>query len=56
VKVNVRLVVLLKEPWWEEGLTDTVLVLDCVQYWTSYLLTCLAFLLGLRAPGSYSQS
>jgi hypothetical protein len=49
--VNVRLVVMLKEPWWVEGLADTVLLLDCVQYWTLYSLTCLAFVLGLHAPG-----
>jgi hypothetical protein len=50
-QVNVRLVVILKEPWWVEGLADTVLLLDCVQYWTLYSLTCLAFVLGLHAPG-----
>jgi hypothetical protein len=42
---------MLKEPWWVEGLADTVLLLDCVQYWTLYSLTCLAFVLGLHAPG-----
>jgi hypothetical protein len=47
----VRLVVMLKEPWWVEGLADTVLLLDCAQYWTLYSLTCLAFVLGLHAPG-----
>ncbi len=46
-----RLVVMLKEPWWVEGLADTVLLLDCAQYWTLYSLTCLAFVLGLHAPG-----
>merc|ERR1719334_86490 len=50
MQVNFRLIVLTKEPWYN-NLVDIYHKIDLAFYVTSYLLTCGVFVLGLRAPG-----